>query len=335
MMKIGRNDPCPCGSGIKYKKCCAGKGDAEPTGPGAILDELKEMLDGQSFASLEEVNAFAARFMEGRNQAAIDDFHGLSSEQMHRLLYFPLETPQLVEFPPCLDVVPEAPIMTLFNLLLDGIGTDGLKATATGNLPRNFCRDSARAYMGEEKYAHWSRLGELQSEPEFGELHVARLVAELAGLIRKYKGKFIASKECRNIMSKQGAAGIYPRLLLAFAREYNWGYQDRYGEIPFIQQSFLFSLYLLTKYGSDWRSNTFYADCFLGAFPNLLLQVQPVGGYATPEEELGSCYSLRSLERFAHFMGLVEIDREEKDRYFGPFQLRKLPLLDHAVRFHL
>ena len=24
-MKIGRNDPCPCGSGKKYKKCCLGK----------------------------------------------------------------------------------------------------------------------------------------------------------------------------------------------------------------------------------------------------------------------------------------------------------------------
>lgn len=23
--KISRNDPCPCGSGQKYKKCCAGK----------------------------------------------------------------------------------------------------------------------------------------------------------------------------------------------------------------------------------------------------------------------------------------------------------------------
>ena len=21
-MKVGRNDPCPCGSGKKYKKCC-------------------------------------------------------------------------------------------------------------------------------------------------------------------------------------------------------------------------------------------------------------------------------------------------------------------------
>jgi uncharacterized protein len=23
--KTGRNDPCPCGSGLKYKKCCLGK----------------------------------------------------------------------------------------------------------------------------------------------------------------------------------------------------------------------------------------------------------------------------------------------------------------------
>jgi len=22
--KVGRNDPCPCGSGKKYKRCCAG-----------------------------------------------------------------------------------------------------------------------------------------------------------------------------------------------------------------------------------------------------------------------------------------------------------------------
>jgi len=28
-MKIGRNDPCSCGSGIKYKKCCMDKDDQE------------------------------------------------------------------------------------------------------------------------------------------------------------------------------------------------------------------------------------------------------------------------------------------------------------------
>lgn len=32
-MKIGRNDPCPCGSGVKYKKCCYGKAQFQPAPP--------------------------------------------------------------------------------------------------------------------------------------------------------------------------------------------------------------------------------------------------------------------------------------------------------------
>src|SRR5437870_4789950 len=39
-MKTGRNDPCPCGSGKKYKNCCLGKGravPAPPAGPGKLL----------------------------------------------------------------------------------------------------------------------------------------------------------------------------------------------------------------------------------------------------------------------------------------------------------
>ena len=29
--KIGPNDPCPCGSGKKYKKCCGAPGKEKPT----------------------------------------------------------------------------------------------------------------------------------------------------------------------------------------------------------------------------------------------------------------------------------------------------------------
>lgn len=28
LIKVGRNDPCPCGSGKKYKECHASEGDA-------------------------------------------------------------------------------------------------------------------------------------------------------------------------------------------------------------------------------------------------------------------------------------------------------------------
>ncbi|MDW0109555.1 YecA family protein [Sporosarcina aquimarina] len=42
---IGRNDPCPCGSGKKYKKCCAGK--EQPTVEIVQAEELERIL--QSF----------------------------------------------------------------------------------------------------------------------------------------------------------------------------------------------------------------------------------------------------------------------------------------------
>jgi hypothetical protein len=32
--KIGRNEPCPCGSGKKYKKCCLGKAETTEATPG-------------------------------------------------------------------------------------------------------------------------------------------------------------------------------------------------------------------------------------------------------------------------------------------------------------
>ena len=44
MAKIGRNDPCPCGSGKKYKKCClagdeAAARAARPAPPAAVEPE--------------------------------------------------------------------------------------------------------------------------------------------------------------------------------------------------------------------------------------------------------------------------------------------------------
>ncbi|KAF0218355.1 MAG: SEC-C motif domain [Geobacteraceae bacterium] len=335
-MKIGRNDPCPCGSGIKYKKCCDGKQEAgeQPSGTGEVMGELRELLKGQSFASLEDANAFLRHHMQQRSQAPIDDFHGLSSEQMHRFLHFPFEMPHLVTFPSRLDIAPEAPIMTLVNLLVDAIGEERLKATATGNLPRNFCREAALAFLGEEGYREKTRYCGINTEPDFPELHVARLVAELAGLVRKYKGKFILGRECRKLLAEQGPSGIYPRLFRAFAGEYNWGYRDRYPDFSIIQQSFLFTLYLLQRFGAEWRTSVFYADNFLRAFPAVLGEARPLS-FETAEETVGRCYAIRALDRFAGFLGLAEIERDPAKRFSDEFRLRKLPLLEHVVQFHL
>jgi len=35
-VKVGRNDPCPCGSGLKYKKCCLAKDSSVNRDPGVL-----------------------------------------------------------------------------------------------------------------------------------------------------------------------------------------------------------------------------------------------------------------------------------------------------------
>lgn len=335
-MKIGRNDPCPCGSGLKYKKCCADKleEDAPSTAQEEFREQLRELLREKHFSSVEEARAFISGYFENYNKTPMDDLLGLTPNQMHRVLYLPFDSPELVTFPSPLDIEPAAPITTLFTLLTEAIGENGLKGTATGNLPRNFCREAAISFLGEEGYGERTRFGGINTEPDFPELHVTRIVGELAGLVRKYKGKFILSRECRNLLTGEGMSAIYPRLFRAFALEYNWGYQDRYPDFSIIQQSFAFTLYLLERFGTEWQPSSFYAERFIQAFPAVLREAQPLH-FETAEDEVGRCYILRALERFAHFFGLAEIERTPAELYTTKFRIRKLPLLDHVVRFHL
>ena len=46
-MTVGRNDPCPCGSGKKYKKCCLGKKAADEAKPRPTVPEERPSLPEQ------------------------------------------------------------------------------------------------------------------------------------------------------------------------------------------------------------------------------------------------------------------------------------------------
>src|SRR3546814_806672 len=87
-LSVGRNDPCPCLSGKKFKHCCLGKENsaAPDQGAASASDILRNALKGQQFNSLEEAQTFVARHAQMQNQRPREEFHGLSPEQMHRIL---------------------------------------------------------------------------------------------------------------------------------------------------------------------------------------------------------------------------------------------------------
>jgi len=285
----------------------------------------------QQFSSLEEAHAFVARPAQIQNQQPQEAFHGLSPDQMYRMLYQPFDSPELAHFPQLLASMPTAPILQLFELLVDAIGEQGLKPTAKGNLPRNFCREAALAYWGEEKYQSHTRYGGINREEDFADLHITRLVAELAGLIRKYRGRFILSRDCRRLLTEGGWAAIYPRLFRAYVEEFNWAYRDGYPELRLIQSAFLFTLYLLTRYGDIPRSQAFYENAFLHAFPMLLDELPP-NKLFSPDETVRHAYTWRALRHFAGFLGLATLEPVGDELLYREYQVKSMPLLNQVVQ---
>ena len=86
MAKIGRNDPCPCGSGKKYKKCCLASDEAaaraaRPAPPAAVPErrpyladyfQEHDELDELTEASNAVVDMVHAGHLDAAEQAAKD-----------------------------------------------------------------------------------------------------------------------------------------------------------------------------------------------------------------------------------------------------------------------
>ena len=89
MSKVGRNDPCPCGSGKKFKRCCLERMEAEERSArlqaesdglaaerdeaptiAAVLERARAAL--QESRAFEEVDGLAERALEnGASHAGV------------------------------------------------------------------------------------------------------------------------------------------------------------------------------------------------------------------------------------------------------------------------
>jgi protein O-GlcNAc transferase len=93
MSKVGRNDPCPCGSGKKYKKCCLPKDQEEHAQ--MLADQLLEPLLEEPFLEElhsevdEAVDRILQRLEAGNGSTAEFDLKKLLSEYpLHPMPYF-------------------------------------------------------------------------------------------------------------------------------------------------------------------------------------------------------------------------------------------------------
>jgi tetratricopeptide (TPR) repeat protein len=79
--KIGRNDPCYCGSGKKYKKCCLTKDTVakrqHPSSAQSLLDNLMESI---AFADDDNLDELSNSIVDLINEGKLDEAESACNE---------------------------------------------------------------------------------------------------------------------------------------------------------------------------------------------------------------------------------------------------------------
>lgn len=275
--------------------------------------------------------------MLSKNQATIDDFLGLSSSQVHHLLNNGDNPSDFYVISEALSTQPSAPVLYLVDAIAEAVEATqgkGLKATATGKLPQKLCQsvflEYRKPWLGTMIY----NFAKVHKEDDFLALQVARLLMQITGLLRKTKGQFHLTQKYKKLSAKDGNKRIFSVLFKAYCFEFNWAYCDRYSDMPFVQQSALFSLYMLSAMGHVKQAESVYADTFLQAFPIASREVEFENQYISADKETGHCYTLRVTHRFCWFMGLVSVELPEGQNGLRSDKLiKKLPLFDELMTF--
>jgi hypothetical protein len=265
------------------------------------MDELKKIKDNIS----------------ARNRTPLEDFDGFTPEEMYHMIYYPFSEQCPVKLRNAIDlnILKQCPI---FNIALDLLHCinqqDGLKLTPKGNLQQKVMRELYnKRYLLDELIE--SGISNIRTEQDWMTLHIVKIVLKYAGIVRQLKGRLLLVKKWKKKLESNEYCDIYTQFFKYYTTEFNWAYADGYENEETGQVGFLFLLYLVNKYGQDFRDIHFYTEKYFMAFPMLTIEDRTFNDnnrYNDGETAI----NIRFFERFAERFGLIEISKNTEKSYF-------------------
>jgi hypothetical protein len=253
-------------------------------------------------------------FVDGYNTAPLEDFDGLSPVQMDNLLHgeFRHGVVQINDSEAVYDQVPLVRMIELFLSMIDP--AKGVKLTPAGYLPVAVVK-ALYTDAPVKDDAIESGITKLRLEAECETVHLTRIISELAGYVRKQHGRLFLTRKGK-AFRKQPA--VLTTLLTLFGGKFNLGYLDGYESPSIAQVGYRYSLYLLSEYGAEKRPETFYAEKYFRAFPQLC---------SNDSGRDASFYGLRTFPRFFRYFGFLT----ESEPFPRPRSIQKTDLMDQFV----
>jgi len=268
---------------------------------------------------MEEAQAFLGQQVSHYHDIGRDDLLGFSIDEVDCILNKPFDSPKIASFPAILNNEPSAPIICMALQMSNHMGTEKIRATANGNLPRQLCGELTEAFLDQEEYTETFVEGCLLREDEFPILGLFRWTMHFAGFLDAKKTFFRLTPEFHELHQRSGFREIYPRLFRTYYERIEWASGDWLPDYPILQRAMLFNLCLYKRYGKKWRDMGDYFKFFHRAFPQI---VEIEGGN---KQELLDAYTTRVSCHWSHLFGILEFTKKGK--------VCATPLLDNLVHF--
>ena len=311
-------------------------------GPGSRFDsmlddearaELEALLPEMESLSPEEADLRIGSIMDRFNERPAGVLGGLSPVQVDRLLGQDWDGAggplvlnpglRLEEMAPSRDL---RNTRTLLRLLAQ---EDGTKLTSSGNLNRAF----VRRMMDEGDWV-WFRgmapeeIRQVWNEGDFFSLHKLRILADLGGLIRKFKGRFVMTRKGTKLLEDERAGELFALLFETQFRKMNLAYLDHHPPGPELQHGIPYTLFHLKEAARDWRSPEELVEVLL--LPHVLEALTSRPGHWMKPEVVLRHRVLDVLEGF----GLLEMEeRPGKVSWDSEWRYRTTPLYERFIAF--
>ena len=209
-------------------------------------------------------------------------------------------------------------------LLRQAIERGGLPLTATGNLSRAVVAEM----RGLIEWPHYDqsdafRLNKVINEPDFLPLHVVRILAQAAALVRAHRGKLVATPLGKSMLSHERQGSLLAILFhIAFWRM-DLGYFGRslLGSWP--QADIGVVLWSLSVSAGDWQTSEKLTRLCTIPAPAALTGTWDRSAYAMEARILWPML----------WFGLLEYRSETDSRFAARHYYRKSALFDRLLKF--
>jgi len=271
--------------------------------------------DSPAFSSLDELNRHLAEMSHIRNTTPDPEMGGLSPAQVAHLLYTEWDQPgaavQLSGDLSLSELESSSFFKRARTLLLAVNEAGGVKATSSKNLQRRFVSEMVDCLLDEKEREGLLRHYKAPNEQDVRVLHIPRVVAQAAGVLRLHKGKFVVPKTRTRLLGREHAGALYRDLFFAYFRRFNLAYASRYGpDASPLQSGVPYTLYRLGIVASKWQQVVGLTDEL--TLPGIRIQVEEEVG-SSQIWALGGLVTFRILEPLVEW-GLLE-GQYESDKY--------------------